>query len=197
MSFPLRPAACPDWRALAAARDAGLGRDAAAEAAWDEALVHLDGCGACRRGALAADPTLLFRALPRVEVAASEAAAMRQAVASMRRARRVAAPPRRLARAAARVSLLGRRARGLAAAALLAAASGGLWAALPRGEAPIDPAAAVGVTAPGAAHPWPAATPAADEPVFMDLARPGAADVYRVGSGAVQVVMVVDETLDV
>ena len=200
MSAPLRTT-CPDWLALAAAREAGLGRDEAAEAAWSEAVAHLDGCPGCRRPALAADPTLLFRTLPRVEVPASEAAAMRQAVASMRRARRVAPePPRgRFARTAAAVSSLRRRGRGLAAAALLAAVSGGLWLGLPGSDRTVEPAvpSVAAEQAPAAGTALPRATPAADEPVFMDLARPGAADVYRLGSGSMQVVMVVDETLDV
>jgi hypothetical protein len=197
------PSACPDWTALVAGRDTAGERG---EAAWRQALVHLDACPGCRRSALAAEPTLLFRALPRVEVAGSEAAAMRDAVASMRRARRVA-PESPLARAAARVSArrlpaspLGRRGRGLAAAALLAAASGGLWAALPAADPP--PAAAT--AAPGEAESpalrraLPAnAAPSLAEPDFMDLSLPRSADVYRVGNGGLQVVMVVDERLDV
>ena len=197
----LPAASCPSWPALVAARDAGLGDDAAAEAAWLDALAHLDGCGRCRRPALAADPSLVFRALPRVEVGAADVAAMRQAVASMRRAQRVAPePPRsRVVRTAARWSALGRRGRGFAAVVVLAAASGGLWLALPDAERPLD----AGVTAAGGAATSSspslevAPAPAPSEPVFMDLARPHAADVYRVGSGGLQVVMVVDETLDV
>jgi hypothetical protein len=189
---------CPDWAALAATRELGLGGDAA-EAAWTAALAHLDACGRCRRPALAADPTLLFRAMPRVELAASEVAAMRLAVASMRRAQRVAPkPPRgRLARTAARLSALGRRGRGIAAAALLAAASGGLWLGLQGSDRALDAGAPAGsgeAVAPASAV---ERAPVPAEPVFMDLARPHAADVYRVGSGGVQVVMVVDETLDV
>jgi hypothetical protein len=188
---------CPDWPALVAARDAALA-DGAAEAAWVEALDHLDGCAACRRPALATDPTLLFRSLPRVEVNAAEVASMRQAVASMRRAQRVTPEPprRRFARTAARLAALGRHGRGLAAAALLAATAGGLWLGLPLGERAVEPpAATAGETVPAA--PPAEGAPAANEPVFMDLARPHAADVYRVGSGGLQVVMVVDETLDV
>lgn len=191
-----RLARCPDWPALAAARDAALA-GGATEAAWAEALDHLDGCAACRRPALTADPTLLFRSLPRVEVTASDVASMRQAVASMRRAQRVAPEPQRgrFARTVVRFGALGRRGRGLAAAALLAAATGGLWLGLPTGERAVEPAAAA------AGEILPAAPPAegapTGEPVFMDLARPHAADVYRVGSGGLQVVMVVDETLDI
>lgn len=92
---------CPDWAALAlVCRETGPGlgdrnRDAAAAAAaaarWDAALHHLDGgCQDCRRQALAADPTLVFRRLPRIELdaaaEAAEVAAARQAVAAMRNA---------------------------------------------------------------------------------------------------------------
>lgn len=201
-----RPATtCPDWVALAAARDAGD------ERGWRRSLGHLDSCGGCRRRALAADPTLLFRSLPRVEVAPSEVAAMREGVASMRRARRVAPQPTgRIGRVAARVgasravaAAFGRRGRGLAAAGLLAAASGGLWIALPAAEqaAPETvPAAseAARSTVPAAGRVPPrSAAPSAAEPVFMDLSLPRSADVYRVGNGGLKVVMVVDERLDV
>lgn len=203
------PTPCPDWAALVAAREAGGERG---EAAWRQALVHLDACDGCRRDALAAEPTLLFRALPRVEVARSEAAAMRDAVASMRRARRVAPEPRLgpVARASARISgrrrpveVLGRRARGLAAAGLLAAASGGLWMALPAADQTTAPqatpvAAASEAEPPALRRAKPAnAAPSLAEPDFMDLSLPRSADVYRVGNGGLQVVMVVDERLDV
>jgi len=84
-------AACPDWTALAAHR---RDRDGAEPAAWGEALAHLDGCPACRRAAPAADPTLLFRRLARVEAPLDERAeveAVLQGVTALRAARRVAA----------------------------------------------------------------------------------------------------------
>ncbi len=83
-------AACPDWTALAAHR---RDRDGAEPAAWGEALAHLDGCPACRRAAPAADPTLLFRRLARVEAPLDERAeveAVLQGVTALRAARRVA-----------------------------------------------------------------------------------------------------------
>lgn len=84
--------ACPDWRRLAAHR---LDRAADEPEGWGEALGHLDGCAACRREALAADPTLVFRRLPVQEIsadaAAGEAESMRRAVAAMRAASRVQA----------------------------------------------------------------------------------------------------------
>ncbi|HUO86265.1 MAG TPA: hypothetical protein VM617_02655 [Thermoanaerobaculia bacterium] len=208
-------ASCPDWAALVAARDGGsspagfAGAEAGGailtEVAWREALAHLATCGACRPAALGADPTLLFQSLPRIELAADDVAAMRQRVAAMRRAQRVTAERRlgHLARVAAGVSRVGRRGRGLAAAVLLAAVSGGLWlglpASTPAGTAPTTATEAV-PTMPfrePAGRPG-AILPSAAEPVFMDLSSPRAADVYRVGrGGGLQVVMVVDETLDV
>lgn len=89
---------CPDWRALAAHR---LGSGAQDEpAGWGEALDHFDGgCKLCRRDALKADPTLVFRRLPALEMTpareASEVDAVRQAVAAMRTASRVEALERR------------------------------------------------------------------------------------------------------
>jgi hypothetical protein len=85
---------CPDWKTLAAWRD-----DPRAEepAEWQEALAHLDrGCVLCRRAALAADPTLVFRRLaapsaPAPAQEASDVESMRRAVAAMRAAGRVEA----------------------------------------------------------------------------------------------------------
>ena len=84
-------AACPDWTALAAHR---RDRDGAEPAAWGEAQAHLDGCPDCRRAAPAADPTLLFRRLARLEAPLDERAeveAVLQGVTALRAARRVAA----------------------------------------------------------------------------------------------------------
>ena len=69
---------CPDWRALSPET-----------AAWSEAVTHFDsGCSHCRRDALRADPTLVFRGLrasgaPEMSLAqeSSEVEAVRQAVA--------------------------------------------------------------------------------------------------------------------
>jgi hypothetical protein len=84
---------CPDWTALTAHR---RNRDGSEPAAWGEALTHLDGCGLCRRQALAADPTLVFRRLTAVPAVTmteseerSEADAVRAAVAAMRAASRL------------------------------------------------------------------------------------------------------------
>lgn len=78
---------CPDWTLLLARRDEG-GAD---PDGWAEAVDHMDRCAPCRRTALAADPTLVFRRLPRVETTAADVESMRNAVASLRRASRVGA----------------------------------------------------------------------------------------------------------
>lgn len=87
---------CPDWKGLTAWRRERNGRDAVEPAGYREALAHLDaGCTACRRQALAADPTLMFRAVPVMEIPEAqevdEVVAMRQAVAAMRTASRMEA----------------------------------------------------------------------------------------------------------
>jgi hypothetical protein len=83
---------CPDWTSLAAHRHGG---DSEPEG-WSEALTHFDGCQLCRKQALKADPTLVFRRLPPVSSAAMTAAqeqaeveSVRQAVAAMRAASRL------------------------------------------------------------------------------------------------------------
>lgn len=83
---------CPDWTSLAAHR---VGKGAEPEG-WSEALAHFDGCQLCRKQALKADPTLVFRRLPPVSSAAmteaqeqAEVESVRQAVAAMRAASRL------------------------------------------------------------------------------------------------------------
>jgi len=80
---------CPDWRRLAADRERG----GAEAASWTAAMGHFDACALCRREALAADPLLVFRRLPAVELTpdeeSSEVEAMRQAVAAMRTGKRI------------------------------------------------------------------------------------------------------------
>ena len=86
---------CPDWTTLAAHRRERRGAE---PDGWQAALAHFDACSACRREALAADPTLVFRRMPEVAMTpaaeAAEAASMRQAVAAMRTASRVEASQR-------------------------------------------------------------------------------------------------------
>jgi hypothetical protein len=82
---------CPDWQRLdpAERQEASPGG-----ARWEAALRHLDsGCSLCRRDALKADPTLVFRRLPALDMAPAqevdEVAAARLAVAAMRAASRL------------------------------------------------------------------------------------------------------------
>jgi hypothetical protein len=76
---------CPDWRRLAAARDASP----AQPAGWEEAVRHLDACPDCRRAAIEADPLLAFRRLPAPALAVDEVESMRLRVAALRGAARV------------------------------------------------------------------------------------------------------------
>lgn len=84
---------CPDWKGLTAWRRQ---RDGVEPAGYRGALAHFDGgCAACRRQALAADPTLMFRIVPVIDIPEAqevdEVEAMRQAVAAMRTASRMEA----------------------------------------------------------------------------------------------------------
>ncbi|MCP4659203.1 MAG: hypothetical protein GY856_27655 [bacterium] len=115
---------CPDWRTLTTAR-----RDADPEA-WQSALAHFDDCSLCRRDALTAEPTLLFRRLPTLEAGADQIADMQRAVATMRRARSMEEPR---GRAPYRQPPLGEPSTWLRAAALAAVLLG---AALLRGTGP-------------------------------------------------------------
>lgn len=199
----------PDWERLVARRDAA-GRD---PSGWHEAVAHMDGCEACRRAALAADPTLVFRRLPAPAVDAADADAMRRAVASLRRANRVSPVD---AAAGVGESSLSDRLRRLPAALrhlaatllLVAAGTGALLLAgvdLPDGGGHAVPTAAEtrpAVPGTGADGLWRHGAPQrpADAPqqqVFEGLSAPRAADVYQTGEGDMTVVMVVDETLDI
>ena len=79
---------CPNWRQLSARHDHQ-------PEAWDRALIHLDDCGQCLDEALAVEPTLLFRRLPAPEVGSDDIAAMRRAVATLRRSERTVTHSRR------------------------------------------------------------------------------------------------------
>jgi hypothetical protein len=192
---------CPDWRDLTAHRNDGPGPGIEEPAGWPAALEHLDGCPACRRTALEADPTLLFRRLPALslEMSASTEAAevesMRQAVAAMRTARRLEPPRERAVWS-----------RWLAAAALAAAALS-LGTGQVRRDLPL--ALKGGVAHAGIAFPAPLAALAADAsqavprfaseqvPMVEELNRP-AARVYQMDGGKnLSVVMIVDERFDV
>jgi hypothetical protein len=211
---------CPDWSALAARRndahDANAARDAngagEAAAAWQQALRHLDACASCRRQALAADPLLIFRRLPALEMGPeherAEIEATRQAVAVMRTAALAlqARPPftRRLP-----INWRGLRpvhsrlayAAGLALVAL-AVGSNHAWREDLRPRTvntarPQRPQPGLSTTIPGAAAPGvPAATPASWRSPIERLNRPKAR-VYQYDGDHMSVVMIVDEKLDV
>jgi hypothetical protein len=199
---PMTPS-CPDWRHLAAYRQEG---SATTEpAGWPEALEHLDHCPACRQSAVHADPTLLFRRLPGLaaEMSAGEEAAevesMRQAVATLRTARRLGPPAERA------VWKHWVAAAALAAAALSLGAGHGLHNG-PAGPAILGNALALAVPAlpagpqVSAVAPMPPGAPRfVSEPVPMveELNRP-AARVYQMDGGKnLSVVMIVDERFDV
>lgn len=195
---------CPDWKILAAWRDDPSSPE---PAEWSGALAHFDrGCQDCRRTALAADPTLVFRRLmtvaePAPAQEASDVDSMRRAVAAMRAASRVEAVERK------RQTLSWKR-WGLAAVLALAALT------LPSGEArhPLArldqpnqlnqrPDFAGGLLGGLLSDPRGAAlaVPASmgdDLPTVDGVNRPGAR-VYHMDGEGLAVVMIVDESLDV
>jgi hypothetical protein len=159
---------CPDWTGLAARRDAEPG-------GWADAVQHFDGCALCRRDALTADPLLVFRRLPMVELAPaeerSEAEAMRQAVAAMRTAERLEL----------RRHFTGWRRWAAAAVLAVAALSVGRDKVLQPEQA---------------ARMRPAPVSAAPGPALEGVNRPGAR-VYHIPGEGIQVTMIYDESLDV
>ena len=203
-----RRMSCPDWGRLAAHR---LDPQLAEPAGWEESLAHLDGCADCRRRALAADPTLVFRRLAGAGEAAAatagaDAEAMREAVAAMRRASRLLPAGSRRPLPATVRRLAGTAGRGWtrAAAAVLfiagllalgptapPATAGDPVAAVDLAAAPVSTAPAAGVALVGTADAL------ARQPVFEGLDRPRDAHVYQLDGDGLVVVMIVDETLDV
>ena len=188
---------CPDWISLTAHRGE---RNAAEPADWNEALAHLDGCNLCRRQALAADPTLVFRrlaAVPAVTMTAGEESAavdaVRAAVAAMRAASRLDSLEAR-----PRTSSLWKRWSTGAVAAVLALAA----LALPSGYDPSEHAqVAVAHQEPIETGPLAEPVPAAqqvdlDEPVMEGVNLPDAR-VYHMSGEGLSVVMVFDESLDI
>lgn len=186
---------CPDWRALTVHRKDPLSEE---PAGWQEALAHLDGCPACRREAPAADPTLLFRRLPALDMSAlgpaaeaAEVESMIQAVATLRTARRLETPERASRAAWKRWSA----AAALATVALSLGAGHGL-----RREAAVSLSSLPVPSRSRTVIPAGEVTPrfASDQvPVVEELNRP-AARVYQMDGGKnLSVVMIVDERLDV
>ncbi|MFL6192904.1 MAG: hypothetical protein ACJ75H_01940 [Thermoanaerobaculia bacterium] len=181
---------CPDWNALAAARSRGE-----EPAEWAAAAEHFDGCNACRREALRAEPLLVFRRMPGAGMSEaeerSEVESMQAAVAAMRAAERVA--PREASRQ--RYASW----RRWAAAAVLAFASLSVsW-----DKAPYAPRAAV---KPAERPPLEAAVePSGAEFPEIDLSRPAPvlevldrpARVYHLSVEGFSMMMVVDESIHV
>ena len=130
---------CPrtaQWPALVAHRLDLLGQE---PEGWDAALDHLPGCPECRRAALAADPTLVFKRLAAVPELPDDVFEMQRAVAAMRTASRIVggdSQPARSARVAA-----GKRWAAAAVLVLAAGSTGDGWRELP--EMPAAPAVRV------------------------------------------------------
>ncbi|MDX1501014.1 MAG: hypothetical protein R3325_01540 [Thermoanaerobaculia bacterium] len=181
---------CPDWNDLTAHRYAPDGRE---PAGWEAALAHLDSCGRCRRRALAADPTLLFRHAATSALPAGEVERIRVSVDALRRAGRLEAPERRSRRNRRRY---GSVAAALVLAALALLAVGGRFDSPP--SAPATPVAAPPADAASMRFgdrrvaPLDLATP----PMVEAIDRPGAR-IYQLPQEDLSLVMIVDESLDV
>jgi hypothetical protein len=195
---------CPDWSDLTAHRRGDERSAAAAPEGWNRAMDHLEGCADCRDRALAADPTLLFRRLPSLEVSAGEIADMRAGVAALRRAGRVTESPA-ARRPAARALAAGASAWwGRAAAAAILAI--GLLSLQP-GLEERAPEALFHGTTPLTAEMFPFDLEAEGMATLAWLDEAGAsavddienptASVYHFDDEEVAVVMVVDAGLDV
>jgi hypothetical protein len=181
---------CPDWSRLAAAHDA---RDEGLEPeGWAEAVAHFDTCSLCRKEALKADPLLVFRRMPGVEITPAEenleVESMQQAVAAMRTARRL--------------ETRGRFAgwRRWAAAAVLAGVSLGMGDRAPQLEQAVEatPAPAAVSAASAASVAFAASVPS--EQLLDGIDRPEAR-VYQMDSDGMSTAMIIDpsfgENLDV
>lgn len=197
---------CPDWTSLAAHR---RDRDAAEPEGWSEAVTHFDDCKICRRQALAADPTLVFRRLSIVPASVmstaeehSEVEAVRAAVAGMRAASRLDSLEAR-----SRTHSGWRRWPVAAAAAILALAAVASPVYNHTVNRPMGSISAMGAMGiPG----LPAATAASlssgaetanmqvdlDGPVVEGVNLPDAR-IYHMSVEGMSVVMVVDESIDI
>lgn len=182
--------ACPDWSRLAVLRVQG---DTEPEG-WSAAVEHFDGCPSCRPEALKADPLLVFRRLPAVELTPaaeqSEVESVRQAVAAMRTASRLESRRRFTGWhrwAAAAVLVFASLAVGRDRAPELTPAP----TTLP--TAAVSPATELGPFRAGAA---------AGSPAIEGLNRPGAR-IYHLDGGHLdggedlQVTWIVDESLEI
>ena len=198
---------CPDraaWREKLAHRfDESLDEPAQ----WSLDRAHLETCGECRQQALEIDPTLLFQRLPVVASpvspvspasVASEVESMRAAVANLRRANALQAPPvaPERSRSGSRNGAFAWRA---AAAVLLASALG---SQLPLGRraavVALDPVPVVEASSPSLIAEPASISPAGSH--ASGLLVPGEvgrhqARVYEIGYPEMSVVMVVDKSL--
>jgi hypothetical protein len=171
---------CPDWTRLVALRESAETEPAE----WTEAMAHLDACPRCRREAVAADPLLVFRRLPALEMPEgderAEAEAMRQAVAAMRTARRLESRQR----------FAGWR-RWAAAAVLAVASLSVSWDKVPRTQEPEPVALKPAAAAPAAPQ------PAAAGPAMLEALDGSDARVYQMNSQGMTAFMIVDHKADV
>lgn len=198
------------WRALLEHRFV----EAAEPAEWSEALAHLDGCGSCRRIALAIDPSLVFQRLAEPVAAAvsaasvSEIEAMRAAVAGLRRASALGmsspssrssnqeARPRRTLPRRLTADVLVKLGRLAAAAALLIALGAQIPVARRGGEvSPAAGLAAMQVAGSALTPDLAGGAGGGSLGVSGDVGRPQAR-VYEIAYRDMAVVMVVDKSLD-
>jgi len=130
---------CPDWRSLRSRRDLD-------PEAWEIGLEHFDGCDRCRDRALAEEPTLMFRRLPAPGVGADEVAAMKQAVAVLRRSSERRSGQRRSEKAGRKLPAMLRAAAVAALVLGTAALQGTGRGSLPRDGAAVEPLADLGAS---------------------------------------------------
>lgn len=193
---------CPrDWEGLLAHR---FDPRQAPPADWRQASAHLDRCPDCLRRAEAIDPTLLFRALPEIEIGDDEVAEMQRAVATLKASSALRPQTRgwRLRRLVAAREARGERPRTLlrlAAAVLLVVGLGTGTALLPGdGESSLEAGGAVAESFEPVTGWTELEPPVEDAPIVEGVVSP-VARVYSFPAPdeEVAVVMVIDPTLDV
>ncbi len=202
---------CPDWTSLAAHR---RDRAAAEPEGWSEAVTHFDDCKICRRQALAADPTLVFRRLSVVPASVmspaeehSEVEAVRAAVAGMRAASRLDSLEARSRTHSGHSGPFGwKRWPVAAAAAILALAAVASPVYHRSNDRPMGTIGAMGL--PGlptaTAASWSDLSEAEPANMQIDLDGPVVegvnlpdARIYHMSGEGMSVVMVVDESIDI
>ncbi|HRC86712.1 MAG TPA: hypothetical protein PK413_13985 [Thermoanaerobaculia bacterium] len=185
---------CPSWPELIAERER-TGEDSPA---FEAALAHLEGCAACREHAYREDPLLLFRRLPRPAVGGGDIEAMKVAVATLRRTSDVAQPlaesPASWRRGSAPGALRWPAAAAFLAGLSLLLAGGGNdhWSGLPGSRNPSAPSAGRSTAV---RMPREVASVAPAAAALEDLSLPEAR-VYQLSQDELQVVMIVDPSLN-